>query len=214
MINYKNIIQGTDEWHAIKWGKIGGTLSKGLLVNSDTLFLDLLSQQAEEFELSDGFSTPDTERGTELEPLARAALEDKVGVRFNETGWLESTENTLLGLSPDGISEDETEACEIKCFARKKHTSIIYKQMIPNENAPQLIHYFTVNEKLKKLHFFCYRPESLKHFYALITLDTLIDIGTEAKPVVKTVAEWVEISKNSASLLKIKLDEAITSLSF
>ena len=51
MIVYKDIEQGSEDWFLIKWGKVGGSTAKGLYINSDTLFLDLLSQHLEEFEV-------------------------------------------------------------------------------------------------------------------------------------------------------------------
>ena len=49
MIKHNELEQGSQEWHEIKWGKIGGTLSKGLFVKSDTLLIDILSQRLEDF---------------------------------------------------------------------------------------------------------------------------------------------------------------------
>ena len=43
MINHKEIKQGSIEWHELRWGKIGGTLSSGLFVKSDTLLIDILT---------------------------------------------------------------------------------------------------------------------------------------------------------------------------
>ena len=69
MIRFNEIEQRSQEWHELKWAKIGGTLSKGLFVKSDTLFIDILSQRMEDFEPTDSYTSDAMERGNELEPF-------------------------------------------------------------------------------------------------------------------------------------------------
>ena len=214
MINYKEIEQNSIEWHNLKWAKIGGTLSAGLLVKSDTLLIDILSQRLEEFEPTESWESSDMQRGNELEPFAVEYLESFLKVKFNKTGWLQCEENELLGISPDGITEDEKQCCEIKCFARKKHTEILLNDAIPLDNLNQLVHYFVVNPKLEKLHFFCYRPESVKHFYKEITRESEINLGTKAKPVIKTVNEWVTELRTKADELLSQIKEKEQTINF
>lgn len=183
MINRKDIAQKTLEWHEIKWGKIGGSSSKGLFVKSDTLLIDILSQRMEDFEPKENdFVSDDMERGNDLEPFAREYLNHYTGLEFIETGWLQSEENELLGISPDGLTECETIACEIKCFARKKHFSVLLSNEIPLENIHQIVHYFTVNPKLQKLYFIAFRPEAPNHFIKEVTKETIVNLGTKVKP--------------------------------
>jgi len=145
MIARYDIQQGSLEWHEIRWGKIGGTLSAGLFVDSDTLFIDIISQLNEEFQPIDSFTNYEMERGNDLEPFAREYLEEYTGLSFLECGWLQSEENKLLGISVDGIIEDETVSCEIKCLSRKKHMEILFNNEISKDKLFQCIHYFTVN---------------------------------------------------------------------
>ena len=65
MIVHKKLDQKSLEWFEVKWGKVGGTLSKGLHTKGDTLFIDLLSQHIEEFEPSDSFENEHTKRGND-----------------------------------------------------------------------------------------------------------------------------------------------------
>lgn len=221
MINYKHIQQGSIEWFQIKWGKIGGTLAGGLFVNSDTLLIDILSQRCEEFEPTDSYENDAMERGSDLEPYAREYLNLYTGLEFKETGWLQSEENELLGLSPDGLTEDEKISCELKCLGRKAHYAILLKQETPKDKLDQCLHYFTVNPKLEKHYFMSFRPESPKPFIKLFTLDTVIDLGQkrkvevkqygvngqEIKPKietvsdVKTIREWRKIALEKADKL-------------
>ena len=209
------IMQGTADWLEMRWGKIGGTLSNGLFVKSDTLFYDLLSEQTEDFQLVDHYENSDMLRGTELEPVARENLTKYTEVDFIECGWLQSLSNTILGISPDGISKDETEMCEIKCPAAKKHITTVIENEIPKDHRHQCLHYFTVNPKLKKLHFCSFRPESIRPlFVKTITPDSKLDLGTKSKPNVKTVKEWVVIARDEALIIKIQVEKAIEKLNF
>ena len=65
-----NMEQRTMEWFEIKHSKIGGTLSKGLFVKSDTLLIELLSQRIEEYEGVESFISADMVKGIDLEPYA------------------------------------------------------------------------------------------------------------------------------------------------
>jgi hypothetical protein len=213
---YYDIKQGTEEWHNIRYGKIGGTLSKGLFVKSDTLLIDVLSETIEPIEIDfDSFESADMVRGYELEPLARQELSKYIGVELLECGWLQCEEIPLLGISPDGISQDETISAEIKCPASKKHTKTIYFDVIPIDHLHQCLQYFTVNPKLET-HYFCsFRPESIKPlFVKKLTRDSLVDLGTKAKPNIQTIDHWVRVAKREAQFIQEQLDEAVERLKF
>jgi hypothetical protein len=215
MIARFDIQQGSIKWHELRNAKIGGSTSKGLFVKSDTLLIELLSESIEDFEIEDSYQSDDMIRGNELEPIAREKISKQLGVDFIECGWLQCEENYLLGISPDGITIDFKEAIEIKCPAKKKHTQTILLNEIPSDNICQCLHYFTVNPHLEKLHFISFRPESIiSLFQKILTRESIIDLGTKAKPNKKTVSEWVEIAKKEAELLKIDLEKAIEKLSF
>lgn len=211
---FSNIVQGTEEWHQIKWGKVGGTSSKGLFVPSDTLLIQLLAEHTEEFEMDeDDYCSPEMLRGIELEPLARQELEQYTGLKFDNPGWLQSDEIGILGISPDGITDDGISSCEIKCPGGKRHIGTVYGKDIPSDNIHQSLHYFTVNPNLQ-VHYFCsFRPESkYRLFVKKITLDSVIDLGTKAKPNCKKVSEWAQIARKAAYELEANLQLALQQL--
>lgn len=215
MIAHWNIKQGTEEWHQIRWGKIGGTTSKGLFVKSDTLLDELLSEITEPFELEDSFESADMVRGFELEPLARQEVSLYIGCELLECGWLQCEEIPLLGISPDGITSDMTISAETKCPARKKHMSTIRTNEIPLDNLHQCVHYFTVNPHLEKHYFASFRPEAIKPLFVKeLTRQSDVNLGTKAKPVVKTISEWVSLAKTNAINLQTEIDNEITKLQF
>jgi len=210
------IEQNSEEWHKMRYGKIGGTLSKGLFIKSDTLLEDILSELCEEFDLQESYQSFDMIRGQELEPEARKALSAYIEVELLECGWLQSEEIPLLGISPDGISECETISAEIKCPGAKRHLQTIRLGNIPNDNINQCVHYFTVNPKLQK-HYFCsWRPENIYKpiFVFMLTRDSEINLGTKAKPVIKTVQQWVDIAKTEAIELQKQIDVELEILKF
>lgn len=208
MTAHYDIEQGTEEWHRMRWGKIGGTLAKGLFIKSDTLMLDVLSEISEEFQLDvDGYTSPEMQRGNELEPIAREQLSKYIGVNLLNPGWLSCDEIPLLGISPDGLTLDETIGAEIKCPQAKKHTSTVLADEIPNDNINQCVHYFTVNPKLEKLYFCSFRPESKRPlFVKMITRSSLVNLGTKARPVIKSVQAWTELAKINAIELQKQIN--------
>jgi hypothetical protein len=209
-----DIIQGTADWLELRHGKITGTASKGLFIKSDTLLIDLISQHIEDWELEDSYSSADMVRGTELEPYAREAISDELFISFKEIGFIQNAAIPILGLSPDGISEDDTIMLEIKCPRAKKHTETLLANEIPSDNIHQVLHYFTVNPKLETMYFVSYRPESKEKslWYKALTKDSKIDLGTKAKPNIKTVEEWVGIAREEAEKLNHELNMALLKL--
>ncbi len=218
MISRYDIQQKTSEWLELRYGKIGGSNASGLFVKSDNLLDELLAAKCEDFDLwgTDDYVSKDMERGNELEPLARERLSEYTGISFKECGWLQCEENELVGISPDGISEDETICCEIKCTAAKAHLQTIKENDIPLDNIKQCLHYFTVNPKLVKLYFCSFRPENKYKalFVKELTRDSLINMGTRAKPVSLTVRESVVLAKKYANELKKEVETILKTLSF
>jgi len=214
MIVRKDILQKTPEWFEIKWGKVGGSTSKGLFVPSDTLLLELLSEHTEPFEIEeDGYVSKDMQRGIDFEPIAFEKLCQFTGIAFEKAGWLQCEEIPILGISPDGISPDETISCECKCPARKKHIQTVLSDEIPSDNIHQCLHYFTVNPKLERHYFGSFRPESqYPLFVKCLTRDSIIDLGTKAKPNCKTIREWVDIAKFNAKELQENIKLALDQL--
>lgn len=227
MIIHNEFSQGSEGWHKMKWGKIGGSLADGLLGKSDTLFIDIFSQHSEEFQLEDNYISDDMERGTELEPEAIKRLEQYLqekhpNISFLKHGWLQSEENKLLGISPDGLTLDEKIACEVKCPARKKHAKTIKdcgedinNGKIPRDNLAQCLDYFLVNPKLEILYFLSFRPESMRQMVVKeLRKETVVNIGTEATEKLVSVQAAVSFMALNAQKLLEQLNSEIEKLKF
>lgn len=214
MIAHWDLIQCSREWHELKWGKIGGSLSKGLFVKSDTLLIEILSQHIEPFIYKpDGYVSDDMQRGIDLEPVLQNRMSKFAKVEFVNAGWLQCEEFPLLGISPDGITKDMKVSYEGKCPAPKKHAETLFYNEIPSDNIHQCLHYFTVNPLLERHYFASFRPEcDYPLFEKMITRESPIDLGTRAKPQVKILQEWVDIAKANAKELTENLATALTNL--
>lgn len=212
-IHYE-IEQGSEIWHRERYGKISGTNSKGLFVDSDTLLNNLIACKLEAFKLEPpGYENDAMIRGNELEPFARMELSRKIGIKLVQAGWIQSLGIPIIGISPDGISECETIMCEFKCPSKEVHTATLLSNEIPLKNIHQCLHYFTVNKKLKELHFGSFRPESkIRLFHKIVTLDSLINMGTEKKPVLFPISELVRKARGEAQRIEIKVDQIIKEL--
>lgn len=215
MIARHDIIQGTPEWLECKWAKVGGTRSKGLFTKGDTLYLEMLAEYTEQYIYEESYISKDMERGNELEPQAIFEMMEYTGVQVQSVGWLQSVKCPIIGISPDAISEDETVCFEVKCPGAKKHVENCLSQDVPLDYIHQCVHYFTVNTKLETLYFGSYRPEALKKLKVWsLTRDSLVNLGTNAKPIIKTISEWTEIAFTEAELLNKRLNQGVELLGF
>lgn len=209
--------QGSVEWLEMKHAKIGGTRAKLLHVKTDTLLIEMLAETIEPFDedADESYKSDAMENGSNLEPQARIELEAYTGVHFKECGWIQS-DNQIVGISPDGISDCETIQCEIKCPQPKAHIRMCLNDEIPREYIPQCVHAFVVNSKLEKLYFCSYRPENtLKPLFVKeLTRESNVNIGTDAKPVMKSVAEVVIMMDKAIAELQEQITESINKLKF
>lgn len=201
-----NIEQGSEEWFAIKYGKIGGSTLSEIMTKIDqpvkntAKYLDILSARVERFELDDEYVSYDMERGNLFEPIARSEFERVYNKKVNQVGWVEM-ENEIAGISPDGLI-GEFEAIEIKCPARKKHMSyILDSNMLVCDYIWQIVQYFVVIEKLEKLYVLSYRPENtIKQMVVVeVTKDMLI---SNTKGINKKISDFIKLANNRLVELK------------
>jgi hypothetical protein len=210
-----DIMQKTIEWHLIRRSKVGGSASRGLFVDSDTLLTQLLDEATEDYdEFEESFVSDDMEHGNMYEDEARQKVGEYLGLTFKECGWIQHESCEILGISPDGITEDLKDAVEIKCPRNKRHIQNI-REGVQKDNIYQVIHYFTVNEKLERLHWGSYRPTNKYKPLVVYTFtrDSVIDLGTKAKPQKKAISEWCEISYQKSLILEAKKKVELNKLS-
>lgn len=123
-MNYKEITQGTPEWLQARLGCLTASRANDAVAAKTTaayqnylwqLVAERLTGQQE-----DSYTNSDMLRGTEKEPIARAAYEAHTGNFVTQTGfWLHPTIQ-WLGASPDGLVGDDG-LIEIKCPRTSTH---------------------------------------------------------------------------------------------
>ncbi len=127
-------------------------------------------------------------RGHILEPEAAEAFAKKTGLELAGDVVWESDSDPNIYISPDRyvVKEGEeipSEAVEIKCLSSPETVKAYLTGKYPEEYLPQILKYFTVNEKLEKLYFVLYTDviPGLELQYWEITREELAPRIAEAK---------------------------------
>lgn len=111
---YNEIDQGTENWQAIRAGRITASDFYTLMGNGETR-KHLVYKKACERIVGKGmktFKSPEMELGNELEPQARLAYELATGNNVEQIGFAQL--NEYVGCSPDGLVGEDG-IIEIKC---------------------------------------------------------------------------------------------------
>jgi putative phage-type endonuclease len=144
-IYYRNIEQGSDEWHALRRGMITASAVGRLITgtckpaNNDTSRTQLLQLLAERItgESDASFYGDDMARGHMLEPLARDIYVEH-WAQVQECGFVTADfDGTVIGYSPDGLVGDHG-LIEIKSPRQKHHLRSLLSDEVPAEYVPQV----------------------------------------------------------------------------
>lgn len=154
--------QNSDEWIALRRGKITGSKLSGITPKSRGTgkkigFYELL---AEKLAIEEEAEEP-MERGSRLEAEAVELFEKKFGKKVERVGFCVSDVNPSIALSPDGLIEVDgkyKEAIEVKCLSAARHLEAYFEQKIPSDYEEQVLQYFIVNDELETLHFTFFDP--------------------------------------------------------
>lgn len=116
----KDVRQGSEEWKALRLGKVTASKMKDLMSNgrgsapskmAETYMIELIAERLTGEEKP--FFENDAMRwGTETEPLARAMFEMREELEVEEISFVEHNDD--IGMSPDGFVCDDG-LIEIKC---------------------------------------------------------------------------------------------------
>lgn len=107
--------QKTEEWYAIKAGKASGSgvknirakIKSGESATRRNYRMKLVMERLLGRPLEDGYSNAYMERGTEMEPIARAMYENYSNVLVDEIAWVPHPSIDNFGVSPDGLVGSE-----------------------------------------------------------------------------------------------------------
>lgn len=153
-----DIIQGSDRWFEIKLGDVSGSMFAIAKGNGQARkdYMEALIDELRTGRPRETFVNAHMQRGTEMEPFARAAYEKKTGVKVQEVGFVEYNEN--IGVSPDGMIEPGGRL-EIKCPTLEVHNKTVKADKVPSSHKPQIQGTLWVTEG-KWLDFVSYHPDA------------------------------------------------------
>lgn len=144
---YFDIIQGTDEWHKIRMGKIGGSESEplsvkgksdnGLGVSVYKLMHKKIFEIVKKESPDSSFISEAMYRGMDLEPFARNEYEINSFKKVDECGYIYNSNYKYAGYSPDGLVGNDG-IIEIKCPLHTEYIRSICEKTIPKNYYAQM----------------------------------------------------------------------------
>ena len=129
-----NFEQRTDEWYAIRKGKMTASNAETIIANGKGLETYIYNLMAEYYSSAEkeNYINADMQRGIDLEPEAKIEFQFYTGLDIKEVGCVELNEYILV--SPDGLIGDDG-LIEIKC----PNDSIYFKLLLSNNIKPEYI---------------------------------------------------------------------------
>ena len=174
-----DIEQGTDEWFAIRCGKVTASRVADVIATTKSgysasranyeaqLICEILTGKPAE-----SFTNAAMQWGTETEPLARAQYELKTGNMVNQIGFVVHPIIEQAGASPDGLIGEDG-CIEIKCPNTSTHLDTLLSQKVPSKYITQMTWQMVCTGR-KWCDFVSYDPrlpENLQLFIERIELD-------------------------------------------
>lgn len=179
MIVHPHVLQGSDEWHAMRRGRPTAsrfkdiiTAAKGDLSKSARGYIAELIGETFCPDWVDFAGNKFTDRGNELEPEARKAFEEYIQEGVHQVGFV-TRQDGVVGCSPDGLltarSGDYAAGVEIKCPSPKVHVGWMMDGVLPDDHKQQ-VHGSMAVTGLNSWHFFSFFP-GLQPFHVITYRD-------------------------------------------
>ena len=175
-----------EEWLEARRGRITGTRLKDLIMKRSTKkkigFYEIIAERVA-IPPSNEFAM---DRGKRLEEYAIERFEKETGKKVNSdlVIWYRDDEENIA-ISPDGYI-GKTQAIECKCLSSARHLEAILTKEIPSEYEEQVLQYFIVNDKLRKLYFVFYDPRMPIDYFCLTV---------NRKDIKEKVDEYLELER-------------------
>lgn len=143
--------QGSPEWWLARLGRLTGSNASIVLAKGKTKGSESVQRGNLRFQLAleritgeppeDEFSNKHTERGNELEPMARAVYEAHAKCFIEQAGFA-YLDSLMVGCSVDGFRRegDKEGFIEIKCPLPRIHDGYARLDGAPSEHMPQITH--------------------------------------------------------------------------
>jgi len=141
-----DVEQGSSAWHQVRAGRLTASRAADVVATLKSAAepaarrdyrMQLVVERLTSMAQDNGFQSLDMKRGTELEPLARAAYEAQTGTMVTQVGFCAHTE-VMAGASPDGVIDDFEGLLECKAPRSATHLRYLRDGRVPAEYVPQL----------------------------------------------------------------------------
>lgn len=140
----EEIIQGSDEWKALRLGKVTASKVADLVAKtksgpsaSRANYMAQLIAERLTGTPAESYTNAAMLHGTETEPEARAAYEFYHGVTVTEVAFVPHPTIDQAGCSPDGLVDDDG-LVEIKCPNTATHLETLIGQVVPSKYETQM----------------------------------------------------------------------------
>jgi len=179
MIVMANVQQGSEPWFAMRRGRPTASNFKHILTAKKVelaaarwTYMDELIAECYHPELTTWTGNFWTDRGEELEPIARKEFTKVTGLEVSEIGFI-TRDDQIVGCSPDGLiagADGEWIAgLEMKCPAPKTHVQYVREGVLPDAYKAQ-VHGSMAVTGLDVWHFFSYCPR-MQPFHLIVKRD-------------------------------------------
>ena len=140
----EEIIQGTDEWKALRLGKVTASRVADVVAKTKSGYSASRANYAAQIiaerltgTVADSYSNAAMQHGTETEPEARSAYEFYQGVTVRQVAFVAHPSIDQAGCSPDGLI-DADGLVEIKCPQTATHLETLLGQAVPGKYETQI----------------------------------------------------------------------------
>lgn len=142
MSDFREILQGTEDWLKARLGCGTASRANDMCAGETTAayqnYLWQLVAERETGQSEDSYTNADMLRGSEIEPVARAAYEAHTGEFVTQTGFWLHPSIKYFGASPDGLVGDDG-LIEIKCPRTSTHLRYRHEGKPPTQYKRQMM---------------------------------------------------------------------------
>ena len=198
------ILQRTDAWKDLRYGRITGSRMNDVLTKprkgqkESTVRANyraqLVCERLTQKPMEDQFVTWYMKRGTELEPRARVEYEIRQGVIVETAGFQIHPTMPFAGASADGFIGGDG-LVEFKCVTTAKHIEWMLARLVPQEHKPQMLFELACSGR-KWVDFVSYEPnlpDNLQLFIVRLERDdiAIAEIETEVQKLNAEIDEMI-----------------------
>jgi putative phage-type endonuclease len=141
----EEIIQGSDQWKAIRLGKVTASRVADVMARTKSGYgssranyaAQIIAERLTGHPIESSFTTPAMQHGVDTEPEARNAYQFYHGVTVDQVAFVEHPTISDVGCSPDGLVGDDG-LVEIKCPNTATHLETLLGQTVPGKYETQI----------------------------------------------------------------------------